>query len=119
MPLLLYDWVDENKAKVSLTHFMPDDPNEGLADDVKARGITVKELPEPPAPQAGKTAVLYCNPMTSDVWYEQESRPLTADEQSEQENAELRQRIGALEAELAKVSTEFRNTLDTLDGKGR
>jgi hypothetical protein len=112
MPLLLYEWVDENKAKVSLIHFMPDDPNEGLADDVKAGGITVAELPEPPDPQDGKTAVLYCNPMTSEVWYELENRPLTADEQRGQETKQLRQRIEARETELAKVSPEFRSALE-------
>ena len=110
MPLLRYEWVDENKARVSLTHFMPDDPKEGLPDDVKAKGITVKELPEPPEPQRGKSAVLYCNPMTSEVWYEVEDRPLTADEQREQKNEELKQRIEVLEAELSRVSPQFRDT---------
>ena len=115
MPLLLYKWVEGagNKAAVELIHFMPDDPNEGLPDDVKAAGITVAELPKPPDPGVGKTAVLYCNPMTSEVWYELENRPLTADEQRGQENKQLRQRIEALETELAKVSPEFRSALET------
>lgn len=110
MPLLLYKWVEgsENKAAVELIHFMPDDPKEGLPREIKGRGITVAELPEPLDPQIGKTAVLYCNPMTSEVWYEMEDRPLTVDEQRGQENVELRQRIEALEAELARVSPEFR-----------
>lgn len=89
MPLILFEQESENRGRVFLIHNMPDDPVHGLPDEVKKTGIHVDYVPEPPEPQRGKRAVLYCNPSTKELWYEMEDRPLTMEELLEEQNEKL------------------------------
>jgi hypothetical protein len=89
MPLLLFEKETDTKARVVLVHYMPDDPKEGLPEDVRAQGIMVDNLPELPLPQRGKTPVLYCNPQTLEVWYELVDRPLTQEEMIQEQNEKI------------------------------
>ncbi len=87
--LLLYEKETKTRARVTLIHNMPDDPEQGLPEDVKKQGIEIKALPPKPEKQRGKGIVLFCNPKTSKVWYEYVNRSLTQEELIEVQNEKL------------------------------
>lgn len=91
MPMIFLAKEDEGKekARVELIHYMPDDPVEGLPDEIKQQGIRVESVPEPPEPKRGKSAVLYCNPKTGELWYEYVDRPLTPEELAQEQSEKL------------------------------
>lgn len=89
MPLLLFEKITDTKAEVKLIHFRPDDPRDGVPEEIKNAGIMVDQLPQEPAPQRGKRNVLYCNPQTKDIWYEVVDRPLTPQEILEEQNEKI------------------------------
>jgi len=72
---LFVEPVSKTKAKVTAIHYRPD----LLTDKQKAKTIEVEMVPE--AEQLkGKTAQLYINPETKEMWYEYTDRPLTQEE---------------------------------------
>lgn len=84
MPLVFYERESNTRGKVTFIHYMPDDPKEGLPEEVKAKGIRIDSIPEPPQPQPGKSAIPYVNPQTGEFWYELIDRPLTPEEHMEE-----------------------------------
>ncbi|MEJ8546686.1 hypothetical protein [Brevibacillus borstelensis] len=87
--IVLFEKETETKARVTLIHYMPDDPKEGLPEEVKRHGIRVNEIPEKPEAVRAKSAVLYVNPETADLWYEMVDRPLTQEEILQQQNEKI------------------------------
>lgn len=55
----------EERAKVTNIHYKPELLNSIQRD----KGIEIDNIPQPEK-QEGKSAVLYVNPKTSDLWYE-------------------------------------------------
>ncbi|WDU84192.1 hypothetical protein [Caloramator sp. Dgby_cultured_2] len=87
--------IDANKYRVGFIHNFPFHPQHGLGktqEELEQEGILIEELPEPQQIE-GKIAVLYCNPVTKDVWYEYEDRPLTKEEQLELQIKTLQETI--------------------------
>lgn len=87
--LLLYENKTETKAKITLVHYKPDDPQNGLPEEVKQQGIMVDILPEALPYQRGKSAEMYCNPQTNEVWYEYVDRPLSPEEKMEAQEEKI------------------------------
>lgn len=87
--------VDKNKYRVRFIHNFPLHPQYGLGktqEELEREGILIEELPEPQQIE-GKIAVLYCNPVTKEVWYEYEDRSFTKKEQLEEQIKTLQQTI--------------------------
>ena len=83
MKYLFYEKETETKAKVVLIyHEQP--PQEML----ESGNFVQKEIVEEPEMLKGKSAMPYCNPETSDFWYEYKDRPLTEEEVETQEAIE-------------------------------
>ena len=75
MIYLFTEPVSPTKAKVGVIHYRPDLLNE----EQKARAIVVDSVPEA-VQQKGKSAQLYINPQTKEMWFEYTDRPLTQEE---------------------------------------
>lgn len=76
----------EGKAKVKLIHYFP----EMLSDDELQEGILVdKSLFFDAENIPYKTAVLYINPDTHNMWYEYVDRPLTSEEKIELQQSQI------------------------------
>lgn len=78
--------INNDKYKVNNIHYRPFDPQYGLGktqEELEQDGILIESLTEP-EDSPFKSAVLYCNPQTKEVWYEYEDRPLTEQERIEQ-----------------------------------
>jgi tRNA-binding EMAP/Myf-like protein len=67
--------VSKDKMRVEIINFKQDKATE-VGDVV----VEYKAIPAEPEYVRGKQPVLYCNPMTRELWYELHDRPLTADE---------------------------------------
>lgn len=82
MPIVFYKTIDTNKATVEGIHYMPDDPEHGLTEEKKSKGIEVYEesIPKTPSSVFGKRAVRFINPETKEIWYEQIDRDLKQEE---------------------------------------
>lgn len=89
MPFILFEKESETKAIVTLIHYMPDDPVEGLPDDIKSKGVYVDSLPEPLPYRRGKSVQLCYNPSTGELWHEYVDRPLTPEELMQEQNEKL------------------------------
>ncbi len=62
----------DGKYQVGLIHNMPFDPVQGFnkpREELEKTGILIEALPDVQE-QEGKSAVLYANPATKDVWWE-------------------------------------------------
>lgn len=87
MPLLFIEKETETKAKVTTIHYKP----ELLSGEQRAKGIEVDNIPDAEE-QQGKSAVLYYNPKTNELFHEYVDRPLTEEERLtriEEENLDL------------------------------
>lgn len=93
MRLLHTDTITPTKHRVYSIHFMPST----LTEEDLSKGILVEDYPEP-AIIPYKTAIMYINPVTKEVWYEYTDRPLTADEE-----------IANLKAQLTEQEARARN----------
>jgi len=83
---------------VTLIHYDPFNPRHGLGktlEQLEQTGFCVLNMPEE-VPQPGKTSVLKGDKQTKKLWWEYETRPLTADE----EIASLKQDIATLNFQL-------------------
>lgn len=89
MIALFTELVSKDKAKVTVTHFKP----ELLTVTQKSKAIMVETKPE--AVQIrGKTATLYINPITKEMWYEYTDRPLSQEELLQDISDKLTELIG-------------------------
>lgn len=70
----------EDKARIVFVHHQPQILTEQERSDLLQNGFETEIRPEPPAAIVGKTHVLYCNPVTKELWYETEDRELTPEE---------------------------------------
>lgn len=97
--------ITESKYEVGYIHYMPFDKEHGLdmtREELEQEGILVDSVPEPEHID-GKSAVLYCNPETKELWFEYADIPKTP----EQIQAE---KIDLLENQTAEamVDLDFR-----------
>lgn len=67
-----------------------------LTDDIASGGYQVDEIPAYPQASKGKGHLMYFNPVTKEIWFEEVSRELTSEE-------ELLDRVSALEALVASL----------------
>lgn len=87
--------VEGNKYRVGLVHNMPFDPEHGFhksIEELEQMGVLVEDVPEPYIPEGKQIAGLFVNPVTKEVWYEYEDKPLNPEERLrilEQINAQL------------------------------
>lgn len=70
----------DTRLKVSVIHYSP----EKLTEEEKTDGILVENIPNKPNDIFGKSLTLFINPVTKEMWYEYEDRPLTDSEKIEQ-----------------------------------
>lgn len=89
MPLVLFDKITDERASVNLIHNMPDDPEHGLPDNIKNKGIYVDSIPENLPIKKGTNQVLYINPLTEEMWYEYVDRPLSPEEVQQEVNEKI------------------------------
>lgn len=78
MAFLKYDEI----GRVNYTHYMPFHEKHGLGkskEELEQEGLLVDSIPEPQQIE-GKSAILYCNPTTKELWYEYEDIPKTQEE---------------------------------------
>lgn len=62
MPLVFYEPESENRGRVTLIHYMP----EQLSTAMREQGIEVAQIPKPQEID-GKVAILYINPVTKEM----------------------------------------------------
>ncbi len=79
MTYVEWDVIGNGVGRVTYQHFAPEE----LPEELKAKGLLVEQIPEPPIVEKYKVPVLYINPETLEMWYEQEPRSLTTEEQLE------------------------------------
>lgn len=90
--------VGENKCLVGLVHNFPLHPTHGFNKtivELKQEGVLIESIPKPEITE-GKTATLFVNPETKEVWYEYEDLPLTPKDelnQLKQDNTLLKMAI--------------------------
>lgn len=94
MKYLFYEKETDTRAKVMLIYY--ETPPKELLDG--GNYITIEDIPKPEQVK-GKAALPYCNPQTSEFWYEYVDRPLTSEEQSE----ELQDQVNALNIAMAEI----------------
>lgn len=94
MRYLFYEKETDTRAKVMLIYY--ETPPKELLDG--GNYITIENISEPEQVK-GKAALPYCNPQTSEFWYEYVDRPLTSEEQSE----ELQDQVNALNIAMAEI----------------
>ncbi|MBA7465932.1 hypothetical protein ES707_01104 [subsurface metagenome] len=77
MIALFHEPVSAGKNRVGVIHYKP----ERLTAEQKAKAILIENdaLPKVDILPA-KSAILYLNPQTKELWYEYEDRPLTQEE---------------------------------------
>lgn len=80
MPLIHYALIDVGKARVTSVVFSQE-AIDALPEDRVATGLMVEAIPEAPPTVEGKTNVLFVNPDTKEMWWEQNDRPLSSIEQ--------------------------------------
>jgi len=68
--------VGPDKVEVKTINYNPDK----LPEASKSKFVWLDYLPEKPAYTKGKRDVLFLNPKTKELWYEQQDRPVTSDE---------------------------------------
>ena len=71
--------INENEAYTTLIHYMPDDPVEGLPEEIKAQGIMVENIPAPERIE-DKYPKLIINITTKTFRYEYVDIPKTKEE---------------------------------------
>ena len=79
-------------------HHMPFHEQYGLGktkEELEKEGILVDSIPEPEQIE-GKSAVLYCNPTKTELWYEYEDIPKTPEEEQQEKIESLEQSIAEL-----------------------
>lgn len=91
MHWIFYEKETETKARVFLIYNV--EPPQELLDTKEY--IEVPVVPTPTRKE-GKSAVLYCNPETKELWYEYVNRPLTSEELLNKKIQEQEQAIAEL-----------------------
>ena len=91
MKWLFYEKETDTKAKVMMIYNV-EPPKELISN---GNYITVDNIEEPEQ-KTGKTALPYCNPETGDFWYEYVDKPLSSEEQ-------LQEQINALNIAIAEI----------------
>lgn len=84
MVLLIYDKINEEKGLVYTQIFNL----EGLSQDTINKGVLVENIPETEN-ITGKTAELYVNPITKELWYEYKDRPLLPEEKITEQQKQI------------------------------
>lgn len=79
--LLSYELETEERGRVTRIHYQPFHTIHGLPQEQIEAGVLLDNPPEPAEEQPYKSAFMYVNPLTSDVWYEYVDRELTQEEQ--------------------------------------
>lgn len=98
MIFLKLEQTETNIAKVEMVHYFP----EMLGESEKSDGIMVESVPEPSI-QAQKTAVLFFDKGSKELYYEYIDRPLTQEEQFEQ----MKQQQSSLEQKTDQAIMEL------------
>lgn len=100
--------ISEGKYLPGMIHYMPFDEENGLGkteDELSQEGILIEELPELETIE-NKIPVLYCNPTTKEVWYEQvdaDIPPTPRETPLEQRVSEQEQQIQSLNIAMAQI----------------
>ncbi|MBA7481232.1 hypothetical protein ES707_16702 [subsurface metagenome] len=77
MIALFHESVSEGKERVGVIHYKP----ERLSAEQRKAAIEIENEALPKAEdRPGKSAILYVNPQTKELWYEYEDRPPTQEE---------------------------------------
>lgn len=85
---LFYEKENETKARITLKWFVT--PPQNILD--AGNFIQVSEVNEPDK-IAGKAPILYCNPVTKEIFYEYVDRKLTQEEINNQKITELQKAV--------------------------
>lgn len=92
--------ITEGKSLVTFIHYQPFDEQHGLGktqNELQQEGVLVDSIPA--AEQNGKTAHLFINPETRDMWYEYTEATKPVEDQIEelkQQNATMQETINYL-----------------------
>lgn len=90
--------ISEGKYRPQYINYVPFHEKHGLGktqEELEQEGILVDGIPEPQQIE-GKSAILYCNPDTKELWYEYEDIPLTPEEEQQKKIESLEQSIAEL-----------------------
>jgi len=96
--------ISATRIRVRTVHWKP----EKLSEESKAKFTFVDSIPEEPGYVKGKKNVLFINPQTKELWYEQQDRPLNQAEVMADQSAELAEIKGKLD-QLIQLQTEANN----------
>ena len=89
--------VTDTKCLIGFKHYQPFHEKHGLGktqEELEQEGILVESIPEPQQIK-GKSAVLYCNPATKELWHEYEDIPKTKEQLQAEEITNLKTQLQA------------------------
>lgn len=95
MAVIQGNLVEDNKIKVMSVAY--------LSDDTSGGGYQFDSIPEYPAARVGINQVMYANPLTKEIWFEEEARELTDEELESNRIVELEGAVMELTSALATL----------------